>query len=154
MQQEEQGFITNAQNLQKQSINDQLQFGQQNVEAQRGRVNENQANTLADLAKSLRDSSRNVRMMLGARGATGSANDAAAYALTKLYGNQRAGVQQQSADQLFQLDMVAQNLQQSASQMLNDVDTWANSQMGDIAARYNQLRQQWNAMRVKLAYKQ
>lgn len=133
---------------QKAGINEQLQFGVNDFNAGREQIRNNQATSLAGLSQSLRDSSRNVSNILGAKGANGSATDAASYALTKLYGNQRAGVMDQSRDQMFELDSTENNLKASAAQMLNDVDTWFNSTAQDISTKYNDLRNNIGSMKA------
>jgi len=141
------GRIRSAADTQKTGINEQLGYGVENLNTQREGVRSNQANTLADLAQTLRDQARNVNMYMGARGVSGSANDAASFALQKLFGKERAGVQRQGQDQLFQIDTAEINLKAKASSMINDVDTWTNTQMTDIAQQFNDLRNNIGTMK-------
>lgn len=137
--------------IQKKGIDEQLGFGLQNLDKQRGGVRTEQANTLADLAQSLRDNARNVQMYLGARGAGGSsANDAASFALTKLFGKERAGVQKQGMAQLGDIDTAETNLRAKHSEMINGVETWANGQLADIQSKFNDLRNNIGTMKGQM----
>jgi len=142
--------IQTSANTQKTGINEQLGFGLTNLDTQRGNVRTNQANTLADLAQNLRDQAKNVNMFLGVRGAGGSANEAASFALQKLFGRERAGVQRQGMAQLGEIDTAENNLRAKASEMLNGVDTWANSQMSSIAQQFNELRNNIGMMKGQM----
>lgn len=145
------GSIRENANTQKQGINEQLGYGVDNLNTQRGTVRENQASTLADLSQNLRDSARNIGMYLGAKGAgNGSATQAASFALTKMFGKERAGVQRQGSQQLADIDMAENNLRAKASEMLNNVDTWVNSQMSDIAGKFNDLRNNIGMMKGQM----
>lgn len=134
------GNIRSSADIQKSGINEQLGYGMENLDTQRGNVRTNQANTLADLAQSLRDQAKNVNMFLGAKGVGGSANEAASFALQKLFGRERAGVQRQGMAQLGEIDTAENNLKAKASEMMNSVETWANTQMSSIAQQFNELR--------------
>lgn len=145
------GRVRTSGDTQKQGINEQLGYGIENLDTQRGNVRSNQASTLADLSQNLRDSARNVNMYLGARGAgNGSATQASSFALTKLFGKERAGVQKQGSQQLADIDMAETNLKSKASEMLNSVDTWVNSQMTDIATKFNDLRNNIGMMKGQM----
>lgn len=96
---------------------------------------------MADLAQSLRDQAKNINMYLGVRGVGGgSAGEAASFALQKLFGRERAGIQRQGMANLGQINTAESNLRAKASEMLNGVDTWYNSEMSSIAKQFNDLR--------------
>jgi len=140
-QTESEGFLRTAADTQKAGINEQLGYGVQNLDKQREGVRTMQAETLSDLAQSLRDQAKNINMYLGVRGVGGgSAGEAASFALQKLFGKERAGVQRQGMAQLGQIDTAETTLRSKASEMLNGVDTWYNSEMSSIAQQFNDLR--------------
>lgn len=143
--------IRSASDIQKQGINEQLGYGIDNLNQSRQNVKTEQANTLADLAQNFRDQARNIGNYIGSKGAGySSGSDAASFALQKLFGKERAGVQRQAMQQLGDIDTQENTLKAKASEMLNGVETWANSQMADIASQFNQLRNSIGQMKGNL----
>lgn len=145
------GHLKSAADTQKVGINEQLGYGIENLDKNRENVRSIQGSTLADLAQSLRDQARGVNTYLGARGVGGgSATEAASFALQKLFGKERAGVQRQGMAQMGEIDLAETNLKSKASEMLNNVDTWYNSNMADVASKFNDLRNNIGMMKADM----
>lgn len=145
------GHLRSAADTQKGGINEQLGYGVENLNRNRENVRNIQAGTLADLAQDLRTQAKGVNMYLGARGVGGgSASEAASFALQKLFGKERAGVQRQGMAQMGEIDLAETNLKAKASEMLNNVDTWYNSSMADVASKFNDLRNNIGMMKADM----
>lgn len=142
------GKLRSSADTQKAGINEQLGYGVQALNQSREGVKTGQANTLADLAQSMRDSARNVGSYIGGRGAgNSSAADAASFALQKVFGKERAGVQRQASQQMADIDTQENTLKAKASEMMSGVDTWFNSQMADLSNQFNALRNNIGTMK-------
>lgn len=135
--------LRNLASTRKQGIQQQLQNQLPQYDTFRTQQKQQTAKTLADLAADLRNSSQNVMNYLGGRGAGNtSAVDHAAFALSKEFGRNRADVQQQLSGQLAEIDLAEQNLKTSADEMMNEVDTWLDSNIAQIASEFDNARGQ------------
>jgi len=108
------------------------------LDANRGNVENRQAQSIKDLQQNLATVSRGMSMQLGAQGAgdTSAANVMMPYAYTKLAGQQEGSIRNQSNDQLFQIDQQEQDTQLEFSNMWRQTEVDKETQLNSVKQYY------------------
>lgn len=126
--------VSNLYGGQQSSLQSGFETGQADLNRSEGKVRENQASTLKDLASNLRNQLQAGNIYLGTRGASdSSARDMLSYALTKVGSQNRSNIQRGVNSSLADIDLARNKLQTTYTDQINQLNTWKNDKLLEIS---------------------
>lgn len=146
----QEGIITSQGQQGQNTLDSQKTQGLQDLDAQRGKVQDNQTKTLRDLSGNIKNSFMAGNIYLGSRGAgDSSAADQYSYALTKMGNKQRGDVMGQSANLLGEIDARESTLKNTYNTETNNLKLQVDQGIQGIAQWFSEAQNQVKQMQAQ-----
>lgn len=144
------GQIVNSQyGAQRGSLDSSYGRGQANLNYARDTLNTNTQRSIADLAKSIRQSFDSYSTLIGAKGAgDSSATGQLSYALQKVNADNRSDIYQSQNDQLGAIGLKQGDLDAQYQDQIKTLDAWKSQQIIQIGQQFKAAQQQIEAAKA------
>lgn len=144
------GQVVNSQyGAQRGSLDSSYGRGQANLNYARDTLNTNTQRSIADLAKSIRQSFDSYSTLIGAKGAgDSSATGQLSYALQKVNADNRSDIYQSQNDQLGAIGLKQGDLDAQYQDQIKTLDAWKSQQIIQIGQQFKAAQQQIEAAKA------
>jgi hypothetical protein len=130
-------------------LNNDYQTGQDNLKHSSDLIDQQQSNSLRDLATNMQNSFQQAQNQLGNLGAgDSSAADQYSYALSKSANQNRASILQQANNNRDNVNLQQNSLSRQHDQQLSSLNTWKSNALLNISSQYAQQRAQLEQLKA------